>query len=95
MINELYTIKKLEKSLEDISEWTYLNRLKMNPSRTEFSLLGSRHQIAKCTVTSINVVGEDIARNYLIEYLAIWLDKHLSFNDHITNKCEIAMLNIL
>ena len=72
-----------------------LNRLKMNPSRTEFSLSDSRQQTAKCTVTDINVVSEEIARSHLLKYLSAWLDQHLSFKDHVTNKCKTAMLNIL
>ena len=77
MIKELDTIKKLEKSLKDISKWMCLNRLKMDPSKTEFSLFDSRHQIAKCTVSSINLVGEEIARSYLVRYQGLWLDHHL------------------
>ena len=70
MINELDAIKNLEKSLMDISEWMCVNRLKMNESKTEFSLFGSRQQTAKCTVTNINVVGEEIAGSHLT---SIWV----------------------
>ena len=95
MIIVLDAIKNLDKSLEDISERMCLNRLKMNPTKTEFSLFGSRHQTAKCTVTSINVVGEGIARCYLIKHLSTRLNQHLTFNDHIINKCKTAKLNVL
>ena len=44
IINEIEAIKNLEKSLKDISEWMCFNRLKINPSKTEFSLFGRRNQ---------------------------------------------------
>ena len=93
MINELDTIKKLEKSLADVSPCMCWNRFKLNISKTEFSVFSRRHQIAKCTVTSTRVDGVNIA-SYLIKYLGMWLDQHLTFNDHITSKCKIAMLNV-
>ena len=70
-----------------------LQKLKMNPSKTEFSVVSSRHQVAKYTVTSINVFGEEITRSYQIKYLGTWLDHHLTYNDHITNKWKTVMLN--
>ena len=75
MIIVLDAIKNLDKSLEDISERMCLKRLKMNPTKTEFSLFGSRHQTAKCTVTSINVVGEGIARMYISNSYSCTSDK--------------------
>ena len=67
----------------------------MNPSKTELPLFSSRHQIVKCTVTNINVADKEIVGSYLIKYLGMWLDQHLTFNDHVTNKCKTAMLNVL
>ena len=49
MINELDDIKNIGKSLEDSSELMFSNRLKKNPSKTEFSQFGSRQQTAKFT----------------------------------------------
>ena len=67
----------------------------MNPSKTELPLFNSRHQIAKCIVSYINVAGEEIVSSYLIKYLGTWLDIHLPFNDNLTRKCKTAILNVL
>ena len=41
---ELETIQGLESCLEDVKVWMDENRLKMNSSKTEFILFGSRGQ---------------------------------------------------
>ena len=42
---ELETIQGLESCLEDVKVWIDKNRLKMNSSKTEFILFGSRGQL--------------------------------------------------
>ena len=54
-------IKELEKTMEDVKIWMDLNRLKMNCSKTEFILMGSRQQLKKSDMDNIIVCGNDIA----------------------------------
>ena len=70
------------------------NRLKMNSSKTEFILFGHPKQLKKCSSTCLNVCGEDVNLSVDIRYLGVYLDSQLSFKQHITHKCKVAMLNI-
>ena len=66
----------------------------MNISKTEFILFGHPKQLKKCSSNYLKVCGEDISLSIDIRYLGVYLDSQLSFKQHITHKCKVAMLNI-
>jgi hypothetical protein len=59
------------------------NKLKMNSSKTEFILFGSKQQLEKCSVTEINIAGDNIKSVNCIRYLGAFLDENLTFKDHV------------
>ena len=69
------------------------NKLKMNNSKTEFILFGSRGQLNKCQTKKINICGDFVNLQKCIRYLGVFLDETLSFKDHIKKKCNTAMYN--
>ena len=76
-IEEHHVIHKLEAVLENINDWMNLNRLKLNPSKTEFVIFGSRQMLPLSSVASIDVVGENVPRSTCVKYLGCYLDEHL------------------
>ena len=70
------------------------NRLKMNSSKTEFIYFASRQQLAKTVCDCIDVCGENVTMNEVIKLLGTYLDKHLTYKQHITTKCKTVMFNI-
>ena len=75
--------------------WMDEMRLKMNPAKTEFIYFGYTRQLSKCTSDSINVARDLIPRTDLICYLGAWLDSGLTYKQHITKKCQSAMLGLM
>ena len=75
----------------NIKTWIDEVRLKMNPSKTEFIYFRHMAQPRKCTVNSLDVVGDLILRSDLIRYLGVWMDQHLNFKQQSTKKCQAAM----
>ena len=69
------------------------NRLKMNNTKTEFLLFGSRKNLSKCVSQGLDVNGEWIHVSEFIKYLGVYLDRSLSMGNHIIMKCKIAMFN--
>ena len=57
---ELTTIQNLEQCLDSIKTWMDLNHLKMNSSKTEFTLFGSKWQLQKCITNTINANGAEV-----------------------------------
>ena len=78
----------------DINNWMNLNRLKLNPSKTEFILFGSQQMVSISSSNSINVVGANVNTSPCIKYLGCYLDKHLTFKKFVSEKCKTISLNL-
>ena len=87
-------IHTLEQCTSDIYDWMDANWLCINSAKTEFLLVGSRHQLSKCVSREINVNGEAVKHSTCIRYLGAWADDKLNFKVHIATKCHIAMWNL-
>ena len=85
-------IHELQESAITINDWMKSNKLKMNASKTEFSLFGSRQQLNKCTTNEILFRGDSIKLQNYIRYLSVFLDDSLDFKEHIKRNCQTAML---
>ena len=57
-------------------------------------VFGSKQQLKKVEVASINVNGDSIPRSEVIKYLGTWMDQYLNFRQHILKKCNVAMINL-
>ena len=93
--SENIAIEKLEHSAVVINDWMNKNKLKMNTSKTEFIMFGSKQQLKKCTTDVININGDNIKPESCIRYLGAFLDERLNFKEHVKRKCRTAMLNYL
>lgn len=91
--DETDAIEELQKCAVSINEWMNSNKLKMNNSKTEFIMFGSRQQLEKCQTTEINICDDAIKSSDCIRYLGAFLDETLNFKEHIKRKCKTAMLN--
>ena len=85
---------ELEKCVADLKVWMNENRLKMNNDKTEFILFGSKPQLDKCKTKTLNVNNTEIKLADKIKYLGVLLDQKLNLKQHITLKCQTAMLNV-
>ena len=54
--NENIGVSTLEKCSKEIKSWTDSNRVKMNTSKTEFILFGSKHQLKKYQTNHLLVI---------------------------------------
>ena len=92
--NQTIAIESLEQCARNIKNWMDQNRLKMNASKTEFIMFGSKEQLMKCNTSNITVSGDIVSRSNKIKYLGVTIDEALNFKDHIKMKCKTAMWNI-
>ena len=77
--NEYSAFAAIEKSMLKIKEWMDTVRLKMNESKTEFMLFGSRQHLQKCTTNSLDALVENTEKSEVIWYLSGYLDSTLTF----------------
>lgn len=92
--SELAALGDIELALTKIRDWMNENRLKMNDSKTEFIVFGSRHQLNKALITSLNVNSELVNASDSVKYLGAHLDRNLNLKHHVAMKCRVASQNL-
>ena len=86
--NELNAIKDLEQCAVTINSWMNENKLKMNTSKTEFIMFGSKAQLNKCSTNEIDIAGDKVQSVSVIRYLGAYLDETLKL---IKRACKKQM----
>lgn len=85
----------IHNALEQISAWMSANLLTLNPSKTEFLLIGLKQQLSKISSPSLTlnstttILPSPSARN-----LGMIFDQHLSFSDQISSLSRICFSHI-
>ena len=68
----------MKRCIKDINIRMQGMKLKMNNSKTEYILIGTPQQLAKCTNTAINLGALSCVRN-----VGAYFDKHMSMEEHV------------
>ena len=66
----------------------------MNPSKTEFLLIGTNQQCSKIISSSISFLGIPISPTTHARNLGVEFDSELSYSQHITNICRSSYYQI-
>ncbi len=82
--------RSMEYCVEDIRNWMKTMMLKMNDSKTEFIVIGTQQQLAKCSSNSITIGNQEIPASDFVRNLGAYFDKHMSMEHHIRVKCKAA-----
>ena len=88
------TLKSIEKYVADIRAWMISNRLLINDSKTEFIIIGSKHQMSKIQINEITVGKSTIEPVKVVRSLGMWLDSHMSMDIHIGKVCSKAFRSL-
>ena len=79
--SDLVLLEKIvNKELQKLYEWLYLNRLSLNISKSNFVIF---HAINKPNHVTILINKQAIHEVKYVKYLGILIDSHLTFKDHI------------
>ena len=92
--SETIVIEQLSECLQDIILWMNQKKLKMNNSKTEIILYGTKQQLAKVNISSVNVGGIDVKCVDHVRDLGVLMENNLSFDRHIRKKCQIAHIQL-
>lgn len=81
------TVSKINDDLSNVAQWANKNGLVLNPNKSKYVILGSKHQISKILNIDplLNICGQSIERVEEARNLGIWLDSRLRFEKHVTN----------
>lgn len=77
-------------TMSNIKQWMNSNRLKVNNSKSELIVFGSKSIIQKCHINQILIDNTPIERSSTIKLLGVTLDQNLTLKQHISNKARSA-----
>ena len=89
-ISEMESTLALEKCLDDIITWMAKHKLKMNNDKTEVIAYGTKHQLNKLKIKSINVGGTEVKCVKSVRDLGVTFTNNIDLGKHIEQKCKTA-----
>ena len=82
------TANVLERCVEDIRVWMHANKLKLNGDKTEYLLIGNKHQKAKIIPPIIQIAGSPISTSQTARNLGVVFDDEFNMEAHVTALCK-------
>ena len=77
----------IENCIIEIQQWMTWRKLKIN-AKTEFMIIGNRHQLSKQSVEQITTGNSSIMPSSSVRNLGVTLDSNFSLNKQIVNICK-------
>ncbi|XP_068250862.1 uncharacterized protein [Palaemon carinicauda] len=80
--------------MTDVKRWMNSKQLKLNDSKTEWMLIGKKHDLRRLDIVKLRVLENDFDVINPIKNLGIVFDCGLSFNEHINRVTRIASYHL-
>ena len=77
-------VRSMSCATDSLSAWMSSNRLRLNPTKTQYIWLGTRQQLEKLDLDSLSAEFPTFAFSTSVRNLGVILDQELSFAKHIT-----------
>jgi len=90
-------IDKLERTLSSLDTWFHFNGLKVNTSKTELILFGSRQNCRGLDPVSIRFRDDMVLENPTVKNLGVLFDKHVTWDAHVSalvKKCYGILIGL-
>ena len=93
--NVTSAISSLQSCLSKVQAWMFVNKLKLNPDKTEFLLLGNNIQRAKFThCFPVSLMGNPTSPTSSAKNLGVVIDENFDLKTHIQNVCNNCFYHI-
>lgn len=86
--NSVGALTQLTSTLDSVHSWLSRNRLSLNPSKTDFLIIGSKQQREKLSFNSFTFGGNTISCAPTVRNLGVIFDADLCLDSHISNVCR-------
>lgn len=91
-------LRQLETSLSGLVDWFCTNQMKINASKTQLLVLGTRAMLRDVPQISIDFGNTSVTETRTVKNLGLVIDKHLTFEPHVdqmTAKCTGMLLALM
>ena len=78
--NESEDLKKLELCLQDVRLWTVSSYIKLKDSKTDFTILGSAHNLKGIETTHIKIGDELVPPSVSVKHIRATLNQQLKMD---------------
>ena len=83
--NFSHSVQKLKNCLHGIQNFMFTNKLKLNPDKTEFILIGSKNNRKQLLPHfPINILGNQVSPAQSVKNLGVVFDSNFTFSDHVS-----------
>ena len=93
-IDSNVALAKLTSTLDHVHAWFCANRLVVNPSKTEYLLIGTRQQRSKIINPSISFKDVSLSPTDSARNLGVIFDSNLDFKSNISSICRSSFFHI-
>ena len=90
-------VLKMERSLDALSWWFRKNAMKLNASKTQLLVFGSREKLKLLQPVSVKIDNTSITESQTVKNLGFIFDRHLLFDshiDHVVRRCTGTLLSL-
>ena len=93
--NTKESLEKLQHSVMAVSAWMTGSKLKLNPSQTDFFLIGTKLQSEKfLNISPCLILSQDTNPSASAKNLGVVSDSSLNFRKHISQTCRACFYHI-
>lgn len=90
-----HSLTNIENCLCKIQDWMYENKLKLNPDKTEFMLLGNHKLTDECSIHfPCKILGCDSYPGKFVKNLGVFFDSDFEFHRHISQISKSCFYHI-
>ena len=93
-IDQIAAVTAMKSCIDDIKNWMLNDKLKLNDSKTEFLIIGSRQQLSKVNFNTLRVGDAYITPSNEIKNLGSWFDSQMKFDTNINKCCKAAFFHL-
>ena len=91
---EAIALEKLERCIADLRVWMNNNRLKLNDSKTEFMIFGTKCKLKKIDIKSVRVGDVCITAVQHVRNIGAYFDSEMNMDTQVKNMCKSAWMNL-
>lgn len=88
-------VSTMERALDKLFAWFCANDMKVNASKSQLIVLGTRQMLRDVPPVSVRFAGTTVMESESVKNLGVTMDKHLTFQKHVTrvvSKCTGSLL---
>ena len=92
--NQIVALNAMEACIADVRRWFITNWLMVNDIKTEFLILGSRQQLERVNISSIQVGEAQVAPVNSVRNLGVIFDSNMGMDQHVAKACRTAYYHL-